>query len=146
MLEESRAQPVEASNSNRILRWLLIIQSAGLLVLWPSYYLAGIQIPGWHSPEAQAFIMTTTAIDALIALTGIGTLILWHRNKQRWRIMAVVCMSLVLCGSVQTTAFAVLIQQADVSTWVFGLLFILYPAYFIRDLSRHKRHFITQGV
>lgn len=90
----------------------------------------------YGNPILESWNWSFFPLDILISLTGLVSLYLYSKGKERWRVISLLSLTLTFCSGLQAISFWVLQKDFDLTWWIPNLYLIIYPLFFIKGLVK----------
>ncbi|WP_019423992.1 YvaD family protein [Paenibacillus sp. OSY-SE] len=127
------------------MRWMRVffwITDVGFILYWavtaleliPPQYLYS----DYSNPILVAWNWSFMPLDLLISFTGLYSMLLQKREREAWRMWALISLVLTFCSGLQAISYWAIRLEFDLAWWIPNVYLLLYPLCFIPLLLRRQ--------
>ena len=130
--------PKSASAEMGALKWQLLAVDIGFVVYWAISLLhllpPDAMYAHYDDPVVRAWNFSFLPLDLAVSASGFGAVALARSRDPRWRLLAILSLTLTSVSGLQAVAFWALRRDWDPSWWLPNLVLLLYPLPHLRRL------------
>jgi hypothetical protein len=128
----------------RPLRLLMVATDLGFLIYWSAATLLAlglIEIPpealfsNYRDATVAAWNWSFLPLDLLLSLSGLASVIFARIGDARWRIMAVLSLTMTFCAGLMALSFWAARCEFSPAWWAFNGFLLAYPPLFLFKLT-----------
>ena len=125
-----------------IRRCLMLFTDIGMLLYWAitaAMALKVIDIPGewlfkdYHDPRVMAWNWSFFPLDLAFSYCGLHALSLSKKGDTRWRLFALVSLSLTMTAGGMACAYWTLLGEFDLVWYGMNASLVVWPLFYLRD-------------
>jgi hypothetical protein len=124
----------------KVLKYFFLVVDFGFIVYWiitafhliPDEYLFN----DYNNKILVNWNWSFFPLDIAISITGLFTLYLFKRGNQKWKVYALISLTLTSVSGLQAISYWILANDYDPTWWIPNIFLLVYPLFFIPSLIK----------